>query len=171
MSSRRSLERHLANVSFVCGTRRCAFGDARTFSSMPRWTTRPQSGSVHSRHSNFSPSAAAPDCPGAKRPRIRKRHFVADEDRVENYPTSNWQGDGKIVSVCLGAGRALGVRVCRPRDDLRLLIPAVLANHPDVEGFGCGPICGTKAASQSRNIECLKRQRRRSCVANTPKQM
>jgi hypothetical protein len=32
-------------------------------------------------------------------------------------------------------------------------------------------ICGTKAASQSRNIECLKKQRRRSCVANTPKPM
>jgi hypothetical protein len=33
-------------------------------------------------------------------------------------------------------------------------------------------ICGTKAASQSRNTKCLKKQRRRlSCVANTPKPM
>jgi len=33
-------------------------------------------------------------------------------------------------------------------------------------------ICGTKAASQSRNTKCLKKQRRRlSRVANTPKPM
>jgi hypothetical protein len=32
-------------------------------------------------------------------------------------------------------------------------------------------ICGTKAASQSRNTKCLKKQRRLSCVANTPKPM
>jgi hypothetical protein len=32
-------------------------------------------------------------------------------------------------------------------------------------------VCGTKAASQSRNIKCLKKQRGRSCVANTPKPM
>ena len=32
-------------------------------------------------------------------------------------------------------------------------------------------ICGTKAASQPRNTKCLKKQRRLSCVANTPEPM
>jgi hypothetical protein len=43
----------------------------------------------------------------AKRPFIRKRDLVVDNEWVENYPVSNRQGDHKTLSVCSGAGRAL----------------------------------------------------------------
>jgi hypothetical protein len=36
---------------------------------------------------------------GAKRPFTRKRDLVVDNERVENYPVSNRQGDRKTFSL------------------------------------------------------------------------